>query len=340
MIEIFAYIILVFTLNFLLKKINYLPNYIGQAHQLFTSQRNIPLSGGIFVLMIIFFVFQDNLIFLLTSFFIFLIGIASDKNYVESPKKRIILQILVVFFFVYNLDLTIASTRIDLIDKLLENNFFAFFFISFCILVLINGSNFIDGLNGLLIGYFMAVVFVVYKLGLLNQIGFDESNLTFLFSSFGFILILNYLSYFYLGDSGSYLLGILISFILISIYNLNQYLISPYFIILLLWYPCFENLFSIVRKNKKNLSPIYPDDKHLHQLIFFYFNQKVKMKINYLNCFTSVLINLYNFIIFYIASLKINHTIYQILLLFVCVSTYIVLYLSLNKKIKLIFKKK
>jgi len=340
MTEIFTYIILVLAINFLLKKINFLPNYIGQAHQLFTSQKNIPLSGGIFVLLIIIFIFQDNKTFLLISLSIFLIGIASDKNYVVSPKIRMILQILVVFILVYNLDLTVTSTRVDLFNRLLENSFIGFLFISFCILVLINGSNFIDGLNGLLIGYFMIVVFVIYNLGLLNQMGLDENSLRFLFISFGFILVLNYFSFFYLGDSGSYLLGIILSFILINIYNLNEYIISPYFIILLLWYPCFENLFSILRKNKKNFSPIYPDNKHLHQLIFFYLKQKIKFNTKYLNPFSSILINLYNFIILYIGSLKANHTNYQILLLFLCISTYILLYLFLNKKMKLIFNKK
>ena len=85
-------------------KVSFLPNYIGQAHQLFTSQKNIPLSGGIFVLLIIIFIFQDNTTFLLISLSIFLIGIASDKNYVVSPKIRMILQILVVFILVYNLN--------------------------------------------------------------------------------------------------------------------------------------------------------------------------------------------------------------------------------------------
>ena len=58
---------------------------------------------------------------------------------------------------------------------------------------------------------------------------------------------------FFLGDSGAYFLSFFIGFILIEIYNANLK-ISPYFIILLLWYPCFENLFSIIRKLlRKNL---------------------------------------------------------------------------------------
>ena len=78
----------------------------------------------------------------------------------------------------------------------------------------------------------------------------------------------------YLGDSGSYILGLIFSFIVISFYKLDQ-LVSPYYIILLLWYPCFENLFSILRKFRFNKSPLYPDQNHFHQLLFFFIKKKI-----------------------------------------------------------------
>ena len=67
-----------------------------------------------------------------------------------------------------------------------------------------------------------------------------------------FVLYLfNFFNQLYLGDSGSHILGLIFSFIVISFYKLDQ-LVSPYYIILLLWYPCFENLFSILRKFRFN----------------------------------------------------------------------------------------
>ena len=77
----------------------------------------------------------------------------------------------------------------------------------------------------------------------------------------------------YLGDSGSYLIGVSIGSLLILIYKEISF-ISPFFIVLLLWYPCFENLFSIIRKKKFNLSPLNADNKHLHHLLFYYLNTK------------------------------------------------------------------
>ena len=125
----------------------------------------------------------------------------------------------------------------------------AYIFASFCILVLINGSNFMDGLNSLLLGYLIIILFIIFKLDLLNQIGLNQDKIYFLFSILFFIMIMNYFNLLFLGDSGSYLIGLFSSFLIISIYNLNLNSISPYFIIVLVWYPCFENLFSIIRKN-------------------------------------------------------------------------------------------
>ena len=37
-------------------------------------------------------------------------------------------------------------------------------------MVLINGSNFIDGLNGLLLGYFLIIILILFKLNLFSLI--------------------------------------------------------------------------------------------------------------------------------------------------------------------------
>ena len=50
--------------------------------------------------------------------------------------------------------------------KLLEYSTFNIIFTSFCLLILINGSNFVDGLNGLLLTYLISVIFVLFKLKL------------------------------------------------------------------------------------------------------------------------------------------------------------------------------
>ena len=81
------------------------------------------------------------------------------------------------------------------------------------------------------------------------------------------ILILNFLGKITSGDGGAYLISFLWGVNLIHI-STNNYHISPFFIVLLLWYPAFENLFSILRKKKKNISVSFADNYHLHHLVF------------------------------------------------------------------------
>jgi UDP-N-acetylmuramyl pentapeptide phosphotransferase/UDP-N-acetylglucosamine-1-phosphate transferase len=74
---------------------------------------------------------------------------------------------------------------------------------------------------------------------LIETIFLSSKELIYLIIIFLFVLFLNLRNQLFLGDNGSYSLGFFLGFILIKIYNLNDNL-SPYFIILLLWYPCFE----------------------------------------------------------------------------------------------------
>ena len=119
---------------------------------------------------------------------------------------------------------------------------------------------------GLVLGYFSLVILIIFQLDLIYSVGFSEEKLIYFILILFFILILNLLNKLFLGDGGAYSLSFLIGFILIKIYNNNQ-TISPYFIILLLWYPCFENLFSIIRKIFKKI-PLDPDTDHIHQQLF------------------------------------------------------------------------
>ncbi len=234
-------------------------------------------------------------------------------------------------------DLKIVSSRIELFDTILGNDVFAFFFSSFCLLILINGSNFIDGLNGLLISYSLIVILILGNLGLINETIISDKHFNFIISFIILILLLNFFNILMLGDSGAYLIGFLLGFIIINSHANNPD-ISPYFYISLIWYPCFENLFSIIRKLNKKLSPLNPDNKHLHQLIFFLIKKKLKLSIIASNNISSVALIFFNYLIIHICSLNPNSTIYQVKLIVCAIIFYISGYFLLNKFYKLNFK--
>ena len=326
MTEIIIFFLTTLIFTIFSKKFNLIPNFSGEDHQFFLKENKVPLIGGVlFLILSIYFFYEKNILFCFSIFFIFSIGFFSDTRIINSPKIRIFLQTLIVFLTVYILDIQISSTRISLLDKVINIKLFGIIFCIFCFMILINGSNFIDGLNGLLLGYLLIILFILSKLNLLDLLQFDDDLKIFLFVSLLIMLIFNLLNFFYLGDGGSYSIGLVLGYLLITIYNLSN-LISPFFIILLLWYPCFENLFSILRKNKLKNSPIMADNKHLHQLLYFYLQKKFFKNNLLANNLSSILINFYNFILIFTASKNIYSTNFQVFLIVLNIFVYLVCY--------------
>ena len=244
-------------------------------------------------------------------------------------------QLITVIFFVIFSNIFVESVRIDFIDQLLENYIFNLFFTSFCILVLINGSNFIDGVNTLAIGYYFLVLFFISSI--FFELNFTSINLNInllncLLFSLGSLFILNLFNKLYLGDNGAYLISFFIGIILIYITN-NNVLVSPYYIINLLWYPAYENLFSIIRKVVNNKSAFKPDNFHLHQLIFIFLKNNIKSS-KIINSFTGCIINLFNFIIFFLATLNYSNTKYQLIIISFSLIIYNFLYIVLKNYVK------
>ena len=89
--------------------------------------------------------------------------------------------------------------------------FFSIFFTSLCLVILINGLNFIDGVHGLTLLYGILVLailnyFIYFKLGLENA---PETGLLIL-PILLILLINNFSEKIFFGDSGSYVLGVAI----------------------------------------------------------------------------------------------------------------------------------
>lgn len=307
-------------------------NFKGDNHQKFISSKNIPLSGGLILIFASY--YYLNLLNFIYVFFIFCVGFLSDIKKINSPKLRFIIQTLIVLGVVYFSSITVPETKIIFLDQLLINNTFRLFFSIFCILIVINGCNFIDGVNTSLIGYCLIISLSLYYLDL-N--GVEISKIVDFYNLIPVLIalfILNFFNKLYLGDGGSYFLGLLFALCLINTYQINNN-ISPYFIVCLLWYPAFENLFSIIRKKNSSGSPLNPDTNHLHQIIFLYLKKNFGIKDIYLNTATGVIINIYNLACIVIATQFYSHTRIQILIITLNIIVYIFLYKKLlHKKLK------
>jgi UDP-N-acetylmuramyl pentapeptide phosphotransferase/UDP-N-acetylglucosamine-1-phosphate transferase len=334
---ILSSISLLIFVNFFFKKKRFLVDNKNLVHKSFTSKESVPLSGGI----VIFFnlaLFSNNHFILLFFFLIFILGIFSDLLIITKPLQKFIVQFLVVFFFLNFLDLKVLSTKIYFIDFLIKNNLFAILFTSFCLLILINGTNFIDGINTLVCGYYILIILTILYVCSQNKLLiYNFDSFYYLFLSLLVIYFFNFSSKVYLGDSGSFLLSFLIGYYLINFCNDNLNLIqfiSPIFILLLLWYPAFENLFSIIRKVIIKKHPSEPDNLHMHHLLFNFIKKKNNKTIIYNNTLTGNIINLFNLIGFAVSSKFYYHTEYLVYIIIFNVLFYTVVYFYFYKKLK------
>jgi len=323
-------IFILFVNKFLLQK-KILISETGDIHQKFASKSSVPLTGGLFIFIgYLYFLNEKIFSFILFSFIVFILGIFSDLKIIKSAKKRFLLQIFLILSYVIFNDVQISDTRMVFLDNILHNNYINYLFVTFCILIIVNGSNFIDGMNTLCIGYYLLISATIFYLQLNEIIIVKDVSIFYIFILILFVFLLNLTNKVYLGDSGSYLLGFSFSIFLISIYKFNQH-ISPFFIVLLLWYPSYENLFSIIRKNIIKRSPMHPDAKHIHQLVFFYISKKYDLNIFLANTLTAQMINFYNLIIFSIGLYFITKSDIQILLILFSVGIYTLAYVKFFK---------
>ena len=330
---IFSYVL---SLNFFFNKLDILKDKKNLSpHKSFTNtELNPPFSGGIILLITILIFFpHENLQFKIFILLVFFIGFFSDLNILKSPNLRFLIQLIIVLCFVFYSENFIQSVRIEFLDNLFENYLIKLFFTSFCILILINGSNFIDGVNTLTIGYYLLVLIFISLV--LNDFQIQQSTsnlLNILMFTLVLLFVLNFFELLYLGDNGAYLLSFLVGIFLIDISN-QIILISPYYIMNLLWFPAYENLFSIIRKIKNKKSAFNPDNYHLHHLILIYLKNRLK-NIKLANSLTGCSINSYNLFIFYFATINYSNTKHQLLLSFFSLIIYNVLYITLKKIIK------
>ena len=295
--------------------------------------RSVLKVGGVFIF---FFIFLSYLVFnkslllrdiFYMSFPIFFFSILEDLKIKINPLIRLIILFIIIFFLVKFFNLKIYSIQFDSFNKFLNSNqILSFIFSTLCIALLINGSNFIDGFNGLLGIHSSIIIFI------LSVINYYYGNFDLFFLCILFLICLIIFVIFnfpnskvFLGNSGSYLIGFILAVLVIWTSQKTQYhKVYPFFFACLLNYIFFETFFSFFRKifyEKEN--PLYPDKKHLHMLVFAKFKTHVK---------TTLVINFFYFITILVALFFFKSPVYLKIMFILQILFYIMFYLMLVKK--------
>lgn len=284
-------LIIFFNIDFIIKKYEVYdyPDKVRKIHK-----KKISLSGGLIIFLNFFFIFFcysfdgsqfENLIkyffnnsninlflFLFYLTVVFLFGFFDDKFNIRANIKFIFL--LIFIFFSINLDssLVIYKINFSFSKSIFYLKQFEIFFTILCFLLFINAFNMFDGIN-LQGGLYSIYVFIIFFL--------FSKNYLFLMILIPIITFLyfNFKNKIFLGNSGSYLIGFIISYFTIKIFNNFDNVFSDKIFLLMLM-PGFDmlRLFIFRLLNKKN--PFTSDNNHFHHLLFSNYNFAYAVIIN------------------------------------------------------------
>ena len=266
-----------------------------------------------------------NLIIICSSI-IFFLTILEDVKHFLSPKLRLAILFFVSAIYVLFAELPNIKVYTIFIN---EQNIIVFYSLYILSLIMImNGFNFIDGLNGLSSFNFITIFISIYFLADLYQDEEIKNWSIFLILLSIFFLVLNFpFGKFFLGDSGSYLYAFLSGSTIIMLFERNAE--APTLLALLvLSYPITEIVFSIIRKSLKKFSPMSPDNLHIHQLIFNKLNGNKKFR----NNLASLLMACFWLSPLLLVILSVQTNLKNIFLYFLYFAFYLVSYYGLSKK--------
>ena len=323
---VLIYLLLSFILFYLSAKISYKLNLLDLPSERKIHKKPTVYTGGITLSIIFLFVIQILDIFdpklaliISISFLISIVGIVDDKYHLNTGGK-LSLQIIPIFYLIVFENFSLNNIG-NYNYFYLDLGTFALPFTLLSVLFLTNAFNYFDGLDGTLSFSIISVLFILYFLSD-NQ----NFNLFLLFLAFpiGIFLCFNFsifkLPKIFLGDSGSLLLGFIVSFLLI--YMANQKIVHP---ILLAWSVVifvYEFLSINLIRLKDNRSLFKAGQDHLHHILF----KKYKSVF-----IANILIFLSNIILFFLGyiSFIIFNPFYSLILFISCFAIFFALRIKL-----------
>ena len=200
---------------------------------------------------------------------IFLVGTLEDLTKRVSVKARLVASIISALLASWLSGAIIDGLDIWGFDALLTIIPFAILVTAFVVAGGTNAINIIDGFNGIaatvVIIMLAALGFLAWQCGdgLVTQLALLIGG-----AAFGFLIVNYPTGRLFLGDGGAYLLGFLVSEVMILLLIRNPS-INAWQVLAICAYPIIEVLYSIYRRKiVRKMSPGHADRLHLHALIY------------------------------------------------------------------------
>lgn len=281
-----VYIFILIFVIYLSKKLN----FVDKPNSRKIHSNKIVNTGGLAIyFFLVLMVIQNEFSFeieniIVIGFIVLLTGFLDDR-FDLSPSVKLILLMFPSVYLIFNGFLLNNLGTYELIGNI-ELGKFGLIFTFLAVGLLINAYNYIDGIDGLLLGNSTTAIVYISFLNISPEV---DKLLIYFLVCFIINLFFNLLSeknYFkiYLGDAGSLFIGFFFSFLLIYMYLYQK--IHPVYLMWACWYPVYDFLYVTFDRIKKNKKFYQPDNIHFHHYIFRKFQGsqiKTFVSINILN---------------------------------------------------------
>ena len=240
---------------------------------------SVPIFGGIaifsgIIFSLLFWADIENIQYILVSILIiFFVGIIDDLL-VLSPFRKIVGQIIATSVIIFLGDLKIDSMHgvLGIYDLPF---WIAILFTIFVVIVIVNGFNLIDGVDGLAsgIGVISSCSFGIIAL-LMGQSDMAIIAFTLMGSLLGFLRFNFYPAKIFMGDTGSLVVGMILS--VLAINSIRYGLVSetiklpnkgPLLAIVILAIPLFDSLRVFFVRILNGRHPLSPGRGHIHHAL-------------------------------------------------------------------------
>ena len=235
-------------------------------------QGQISRLGGL-ILIILFYIYAIlfqiiPLNFFFISLLVLIPALLEDFGFNLKPLIRLSAILMGCLILVINFN-HLPPFDLSFLNIVFNNFYFQIIFYTLALATVINGQNIIDGTNGL-----SASTGIIIFIGI-GYLGLEISNPKIIqIAIFMTVLLISFLLFnfpfgkIFLGDAGSYFIGLLGGYLTIEIFAANPQL-PTWSAVIILFYPALEVIFSYFRKIHSHQSPFLPDKKHLHLKIFY-----------------------------------------------------------------------
>ena len=239
----------------------------------------IPIFGGIaifagIIFSLLFWAEIEQIQFIIVSMLVvFFVGVIDDLLSL-SPTRKVVGQIIAILMIIYLHDLQIDNMH-GVLGIYELPDIVATFFTVFVVIVITNGFNLIDGVDGLAgsLGIVASVSFGLLAI-ISGQISMALIAFTLMGALLGFVLHNFHPAKIFMGDTGSLVVGLVLSILAINAINsgiINNYIHlpnkGPLVAIAILAVLLFDSLRIFIVRVIKGRNPLSPDMNHIHHAL-------------------------------------------------------------------------